>query len=50
MKKPNPDMLGKGAAAKAGKRIMSRQQRQKRELDSIMREIQSTRTGSKKYR
>jgi len=50
MKKPNPSMLGTGAAAKAGKKVQTRQQRQKRQLDSIMREINSTKTGAKKYR
>ena len=50
MKKPNPGMLGTGMAAKAGKKVQSRQQRKKKQMDSIMREINSTRVGAKKYR
>lgn len=50
MKKPNPNMLGTGSAAKAGKKVQSRRQRMDSEMSKLMREIQVGRTGTQKHR
>lgn len=49
-KKPNPNMLGTGAAANAGKKVLSRQQRMAQESNRLLREIQAGRTGTQKHR
>ena len=49
-KKPNPYMLGTGGAQKAGTAMEQSNRRKKRQMDSIMSEINSTKTGPKKYR
>lgn len=46
-KRPNPNMLGTGAAAQAGKKAVDRNTRMKDRLDSVMGEIQNAR-GKKK--
>jgi len=50
MKKPNPNMLGTGGAAKAGKKAQSYRQRMDSETSKLMREIQAGRTGTQKHR
>jgi hypothetical protein len=50
MKKPNPNMLGTGSAAKAGKKAQSYRQRMDSEAARLMREIQASRTGTQKHR
>lgn len=49
-KKPNPDMLGTGGAARAGKKILSRQQRMAQESNRLLREIRVGRTGTQKHK
>lgn len=50
MKRPNPYMLGTGSAQQAGSAAMQANRRKKSQLDSIMKEINSDKTGPKKYR
>lgn len=50
MKKPNPNMLGTGSAAKAGKKAQSYRQRMDSEAARLLREIQVGRTGTQKHR
>lgn len=42
-KKPNPKMLGTGAAAQAGKTILDAQRRKKNRLKSVMQGLRSGR-------
>lgn len=42
-KRPNPNLMGTGAAAQAGKKAVERNTRTKDRLDNIMGEIQTTR-------